>query len=213
MENKKKFKQVKLHKGMNGIGEPLRDVSKSINEMTLEELYSLELTEKRSYLAMDRMHEILNSVKDNMNVEEIQRLLALGCCLDYKIKCLMFDEEEKIKVLKAGLDFFAAKVKNELMMLLVTGDTFALDYDLGLGRLLHMDITEEDIKMTMKVISSGKTMWQYAKRELTIKGDMKDIYDMFFEFDSVADALSDGILTRVHEKLNEIFWRWGMLDD
>ena len=168
MENKKKFKQVKVQRGMNGVGEPLRDVSKGINEMTLEELYNLDLTEKRSYLAMDRMHEILNNVKDNTNVEEIQRLLALGCCLDYKIKCLMFDEEEKIKVLKAGLDFFAAKVKNELMMLLVTGDTFALDYDLGLG-------------------------------------DLKDIYDMFFEFDSVADALSDDILTRVHEKLNEIF--------
>ena len=213
MENKKKFKQVKVQKGVSGIGVPLRDMSKSINEMTLEELYSLELTEESSFIVMDRMHDILNKLNDDMGVDEIQRLLALGCCLDYKIKCLMFDEEEKIKVLKAGLDFFAAKVKNELMMLLVTGDTFALDYDLGLGRLLHMDITEEDIKMTMKVISSGKTMWQYAKRELTIKGDMKDIYDMFFEFDSVGDALSEDILTKVHEKLNEIFGDGGVLDD
>lgn len=213
MENKKKFKQVKVQKGVSGIGVPLRDMSKSINEMTLEELYSLELTEESSFIVMDRMHDVLNKLNDDMGVDEIQRLLALGCCLDYKIKCLMFDEEEKIKVLKVGLDFFAAKVKNELMMLLVTGDTFALDYDLGLGRLLHMDITEEDIKMTMKVISSGKTMWQYAKRELTIKRDMKDIYDMFFEFDSVGDALSEDILTRVHEKLNEIFGDGGVLDD
>ena len=213
MENKKKFKQVKLHKGMSGIGEPLRDMSKNINELTLEELYNLELTEESSFIVMDRMHDILNKLNDDMGVDEIQRLLALGCCLDYKIKCLMFDEDDKIKVLKTGLDFFAAKVKNELMMLLITGDSFTLDYDLGLGRLLHMDITEEDIKMTMKVRSSGKTMWRYAKRELTIKGDVKDIYDMFFEFDSVGDALSDGILTSVHEKLNEIFGSGDMLDD
>lgn len=213
MENKKKFKQVKLHKGMNGIGEPLRGVSKGIKDMTLEELYNLELTEKTSYLALDRMHEILEGLDDDMKVEEVQRMLALGCCLDYKIKCLMFDEDDKMKVLKTGLDFFAAKVKNELMMLLITGDSFTLDYDLGLGRLLHMDITEEDIKMTMKVRSSGKTMWKYAKSELTIKGNMKDIYDMFFEFDSVGDALSEGILTKVHEKLNEIFGNGGMLGD
>lgn len=213
MENKKRFKQVKLHKGMSGIGEPLRDVSKSINEMTLEELYNLELTEQTSFIVMDRMHEILEGMDEDMKVEEAQRMLALGCCLDYKIKCLMFDEDDKIKVLKTGLDFFAAKVKSELMMLLITGDSFTLDYDLGLGRLLHMDITEEDIKLTMKVRSSGKTMWKYTKSELTIKGDMRDIYDMFFEFDSVGDALSDGILTKVHEKLNEIFGNSGMLDD
>jgi hypothetical protein len=188
-------------------------VSKSINEMTLEELYSLELTEKTSFIVMDRMHDILEGMGEDMKVEEVQRMLALGCCLDYKIKCLMFDEDDKIKVLKTGLDFFAAKVKNELMMLLITGDSFTLDYDLGLGRVLHMDITEEDIKMTMKVISSGKTMWRYAKRELLVKGGIEDIYDMFFEFDSVGDTLSEGILTKVHEKLNEIFGNGGMLDD
>ena len=198
---------------MNGTGEPLRDMSKSINEMTLEELYNLELTEKTSFIVMDRMHDILEGMDDDMKVEEVQRMLALGCCLDYKIKCLMFDEDDKIKVLKTGLDFFTAKVKNELMMLLITGDSFTLDYDLGLGRLLHMDITEEDIKMTMKVRSSGKIMWHYEKGGVKIKGDMEDIYDMFFEFDSVGDALSEGILTKVHEKLNEIFGNGNMLDD
>lgn len=29
MENKKKFKQVRVQKGMNGVGEPLRDVFKA----------------------------------------------------------------------------------------------------------------------------------------------------------------------------------------
>lgn len=56
-------------------------------------------------------------------------------------------------------------------------------------------------------------MWHYEKGELKIKGDMEDIYDMFFEFDSVGDALSEGILTKVHEKLNEIFGNGNMLGD
>lgn len=201
MKNQKKYKKIELGKGLDGVGEPLRDMSKEISEMSIDELYELELTKDNGLEVYERLNDLLDTLDEDLAVEEFDRLFALVGCLDGKIKCLMFTNSERLSYLKCGLDYFVAKLKNNFAMLLVKGDSFALDYDVGLGRVLHVEVSLEDVELVLKTRNSGKVMWEYHNGVLEFKGDIGKLFDTFFDFEHMVERLCRGVEGRFLEGL------------
>ena len=74
MKNQKKYKKIALGKGLDGIGEPLREVSKDISDMSIDELYNLEITEDNGLAVYTRIGDLLDTTGEDLTDEEMVRL-------------------------------------------------------------------------------------------------------------------------------------------
>lgn len=167
----------------------------NIMEMSLEELVKLEYTSENIEVVMDRylvLKEELDEVDedDSDAFFEQQRLLY---CIKQKIQFALVDVEDIDKGLIVYFDGFAARVRRNLVSLMMGGFGYEGGLPLSSRYRVELRIDLEEVGLMIVDLEDSSLVVHYQDGEF-VTLDNTRVFEVLFDFDMAADALQSRIL-------------------
>lgn len=167
----------------------------NIMEMDLEELLKLDYTGENIEVVMDRylvLKEELDEVDEDESDDffEQQRLLY---CTKQKIQFALVDVEDIEKGLIVYFDGFTARVRRNLVSLMIGGFGYEGGLPLSSRYRVELRIDLEEVGLMIVDLEDSSLVVHYQDGEF-VTLDKTRVFEVLFDFDMAADALQSRIL-------------------
>lgn len=173
----------------------IKDNLENIMEMGLEELLKLGYTSENIEVVMDRylvLKEELDEVAedDSDAFFEQQRLLY---CIKQKIQFAPVDVEDIEKGLIVYFDGFTARVRRNLVSLMMGGFGYEGGLPLSSRYRIELRIDLEEVGLMIVDLEDSSLVVHYLDGEF-VTLDNTRVFEVLFDFDMAADALQSKVL-------------------